>query len=206
MARCIAGRETTAGGLEPDPSGRVWRSCRRRVTQLDFTKGQVVVHPHHGPTTITKITTRTLKGERTKYLKLQVRGTDLTLGVPMDRAEETGLRPVLTPEQAREIFDILTGPSEEEASNWSRRIKANTDRFRSGRIDVIAGLVRDLTRRDNEKGISFGERNLMRDARQPLVTELAIVLSIDEEEAEAVVDAAILEGTTPKLPALTLAS
>src|SRR5690625_5643954 len=136
---------------------------------MNVTKGQVVVHPHPGPSTITTLTTRTLKGERTKSLKLQVRGTDLTLGVPMDRAEETGLRPVLDSEQVREIFDILTGPSEEEASNWSRRIKANTDRFRSGRIDVIAGRVRDLTRRDHEKGISFGERNLLREDRKSVV-------------------------------------
>ncbi|MGC0141921.1 MULTISPECIES: CarD family transcriptional regulator [unclassified Pseudactinotalea] len=173
---------------------------------MNFTKGQVIVHPHHGPATITKTTTRTLRGTRIRYLKLQVSGTDLVVEVPEERAEETGLRPVLGIEDLREIFDVLAAPSEEEPSNWSRRIKANTDRFRSGDIRTIAGLVRDLSRRLDGKGLSFGEKNLLRDALIPLVAEISIVLSMDEAETEATIDAAILQGTIPPMPALAAAS
>lgn len=173
---------------------------------MNFSKGQVIVHPHHGPATITAINTRSFKGERHRYLKLQVIGTDLTVGVPFDRAEETGLRAVLDPTEVRELFKVFVAEGDEEASNWSRRIKANTDRFRSGDITTIAGLVRDLTRRENDKGLSFGERSLLRDALQPLVSEMSIVLSISDDDATALINSAILESRIPELPELTLAS
>ena len=173
---------------------------------MNYSKGQVVVHPHHGPATITAINTRNFKGERHKYLKLKVTGTDLTVGVPLERAEEAGLRAVLDAGEVRELFEVFVAEGEEEASNWSRRIKANTDRFRSGDIKIIAGLVRDLTRREEEKGLSFGERSLLRDALAPLVCEIGIVLSASEDDATALVTSAILEGNIPELPELTLAS
>lgn len=116
------------------------------------------------------------------------------------------MRAVLDPTEVRELFKVFVAEGDEEASNWSRRIKANTDRFRSGDINTIAGLVRDLTRRENDKGLSFGERSLLRDALQPLVSEMSIVLSISDDDATALINSAILESRIPELPELTLAS
>lgn len=167
---------------------------------MRFLNGQTVVHPHHGPATVTGVDMRSVKGEPVAYLRLRVLHNDLVLGAPLDRAEEIGIRPLLHGEQLPEVFNELTGENGYEEREWSRRIKANVARLRSGEVLTVAGLVRDLTRRDHAKGVSAAEKALLKDARGPLVAELAIVLSLTEEQAEAVVEAAILEGAVPELP------
>lgn len=172
---------------------------------MNFSEGQVVVHPHHGPATVTAITTRVVRAEQRRYLKLQVLGSDLVVGVPLESAEEVGVRPVLGDRTPEEVFAVLTAPTGHEESGWSRRIKADVDRLRSGDLLVIAGLVRDLTRRQEDKGISLGEKDVLRDARRPFVAEIAIALGLDDDEADAAVDAAVLDGTIPRLPERELA-
>src|SRR5699024_4659761 len=125
---------------------------------------------------------------------------DLVVSIPLERTEESGLRPVLDADSWQEVFDILAGPGEPEISNWSRRIEANTARLRICEVTTIGGLVRDLTRREQDKGLSFGERNLLREALEPLAAETAIALSVKPEEVEEMIEAAILHGVMPKIP------
>ena len=173
---------------------------------MQFSEGQVVVHPHHGPATVTAITTRVVRGEPRKYLKLEVLGTNLAVGVPLAGATEAGVRPVVGGDELAAVFSILTAPSPEEEQGWSRRIKANVERLRTGDLHTIAGLVRDLVRRQDDKGLSLGEKDLLRDARGPFVTEVALALDLAEAEAEAVVEAAIRDGVVPPLPTAELAT
>lgn len=172
---------------------------------MQFSEGQVVVHPHHGPATVTAITSRVVRNEERRYLKLEVRGTDLVVGVPLASAAQSGVRSLLGADSLLEIFHVLTAPSGREEAAWSRRIKENVERLRTGDLPTIAGLVRDLTRRQEDKGLSLGERDLLRDARRPLVAEAALVLGTSEDEAADAVDAAVLHGTLPRLPELAAA-
>lgn len=173
---------------------------------LSFSTGQVVVHPHHGPATVQKISTRVIRNDRKQYLRLDVHHPALSVELPIERAEEIGVRPIMALSEVREILDLLLAPSEEQDSVWSRRIKSNTERLRSGNVRIIAGLVRDLTRRNEEKRLSFGEMTLLRDASAPLLAELTLVLAVPESEVEAMLNAAILDGTLPVLPEPELAT
>src|SRR5690606_26080440 len=96
-------------------------------------------------------------------------------------------------------FDRLTAESGHQETQWSRRIKHNVDRLNSGDVLIVAELVRDLTRRETDTGLSLGERDVLRDARRPLVHELSIVLGRSEEDVLGVIDAAVLEGKRPDL-------
>ena len=140
-----------------------------------------------------------IRSDRKQYLKLEVHGSELSVALPADSAEEMGIRAVLTPDGAREIFDVLLEESEPEDTVWSRRIKNNTTRLRSGDVRTIAGLIRDLTRRNTEKRLSFGEMNLLREATGPFVAELSIVLAVPEAEIEAMIEAAVLEDVKPTI-------
>ena len=173
---------------------------------MNFYPGQVLVHPHHGPATVSKIVNRKLGKRSQRYLQLDVHGADLSLGVPLEQAEELGVRPLLDTDGLREVFDVLLAPSEEKESVWSRRVKKNADRLHTGDIGIIAGLVRDLTRWNREKRLSFGESKTLRDALGPFVAELALVLEVSENDAAAAVDAAVLEGTRPSTPQTALAA
>ncbi|MDK6389995.1 CarD family transcriptional regulator, partial [Staphylococcus lugdunensis] len=81
----------------------------------------------------------------------------------------------------------------EEPTNWSRRYKANLEKLASGDVNKVAEVVRDLWRRDQDRGLSAGEKRMLAKARQVLVSELALAKKVTEEEAEGRLDK-VLEG------------
>lgn len=78
------------------------------------------------------------------------------------------------------------------STNWNRRYRANTEKLKTGDIFEVAEVVRNLTLRDHEKGLSTGERKMLDNARQILVSELVLAREIDEPEANAILDRALL--------------
>ena len=79
-------------------------------------------------------------------------------------------------------------PHTEEPTNWSRRYKANLEKLASGDVNKVAEVVRDLWRRDQERGLSAGEKRMLAKARQILVGELALAESTDDAKAETILD------------------
>jgi len=155
---------------------------------MAFKVGETVVYPHHGAALIEEIMKRTIKGEEKLYLKLKVAQGDLTVRVPADNAEIVGVRDVVGQEGLERVFDVLRAPHTEEPTNWSRRYKANLEKLASGDVNKVAEVVRDLWRRDKERGLSAGEKRMLAKARQILVSELALAEGTNEDKAEVVLD------------------
>ncbi|MDT7756889.1 MAG: CarD family transcriptional regulator, partial [Mycobacterium sp.] len=147
-----------------------------------------VVYPHHGAALIEAIETRTIKGEAKEYLVLKVAQGDLTVRVPADNAEYVGVRDVVGQEGLDKVFQVLRAPHTEEPTNWSRRYKANLEKLASGDVNKVAEVVRDLWRRDQERGLSAGEKRMLAKARQILVGELALAENTDDERASTMLD------------------
>ncbi|GIG39151.1 CarD family transcriptional regulator [Cellulomonas phragmiteti] len=156
--------------------------------------GEIVVHPHHGPTTVVGILERTFRGEAHQYLQLEVLGSGMAVSVPLAKAEEIGLRPLYDAAGVAALLAVLGSPSDQVQEAWTRRFKENQERMRSQDHLVQAEVVRDLTRRSVERGLSTGEKEQLWLATQPLLTELALALGVPRERAQEVVDAAILDG------------
>lgn len=174
---------------------------------MQFSKGQVLIHPQHGPATVTKVSSRVIQGERRRYLLLNVHTDDMSVSLPVDAAEEIGVRAVMGEARVREVFTVLTDEGEPFDKVWSRRFKHNTERLRSGDLLKIAGLIRDVTRRDDEVKVSYGEANLLNEAKSLLTAELAIALRLTPERAVEVVETAVRERLVPELgESLALAS
>ena len=153
-----------------------------------FSVGETVVYPHHGAALIEAIETRVIKGEPKQYLVLRVAQGDLTVRVPAENAEIVGVREVVGEEGLGKVFDVLRAPHTEEPTNWSRRYKANLEKLASGDVNKVAEVVRDLWRRDRERGLSAGEKRMLAKARQILVSELALAEKTNEDKAEALLD------------------
>ena len=161
---------------------------------MQFAEGQTLVHPHHGPAVVRGISTRhTRQNAECRYLMLEVRDSNLTVGVPVESAEKVGLRSIFDEVQMEALFEVLRAPSREEDSQWARRFKDNQERLRTGDIFVIAGLVRDLSRRLQRMGsMSHAEKDMLQYAKKPLVTESALSKGIGVPEAEAILDAEVI--------------
>jgi CarD family transcriptional regulator len=155
---------------------------------MAFKVGETVVYPHHGAARIEAIETRTIKGQDKIYLVLKVAQGDLTVRVPADNVDLVGVRDVVGQDGLDRVFEVLRMPHTEEPTNWSRRYKANLEKLASGDVIKVAEVVRDLWRRERERGLSAGEKRMLAKARQILVSELALAENTNEDKAEAILD------------------
>ena len=155
---------------------------------MTFKVGETVVYPHHGAAKIEAMETRVVKGEEKLYLVLKVAQGDLTVRVPSENVDLVGVRDVVNQEGLDRVFDVLRQPYTEEPTNWSRRYKANLEKLASGDVIKVAEVVRDLWRREKDRGLSAGEKRMLAKARQILVSELALAEKTNEDKAEAILD------------------
>ena len=163
---------------------------------LPLSKGQVLVHPHHGPAVVTAFQTHPrLKKE---CIVLEVQSSHLMVWVPVDQVDRIGLRPVMDPAGLASLFRVLAAPADQEDIQWSRRFKDNTEKLATGDPLVIAAVVRNLMLRNAADGLSQAERDMLRQARRPLLTEISLSLSISEHDASERIDAVWCAATEPE--------
>ena len=156
---------------------------------MTFTVGETVVYPNHGAAVIEDIETRTIKGEDREYLVLRiVAQQDLVVRVPACNLDLVGVRDVVDKEGLDRVFDVLRAAHVEEPTNWSRRYKANLEKLASGDVIKVSEVVRDLWRRDQDRGLSAGEKRILAKAKQILISELALAEKTDEEQAGVILD------------------
>ena len=142
---------------------------------------------------IIKIQDRKVRGETRVYLTLEVAQGDLTIMVPAENVEEIGVRDVVDQAGLENVFEVLRTEQVEEPTNWSRRYKANQEKIASGDVLKVAEVVRDLSRRDTDRGLSAGEKRMLAKARQILVSELALAQKVEEAAAEQTLDEVLAE-------------
>ncbi len=155
---------------------------------MQFEVGETVVYPHHGAAKIVEVKNRTIDGVEKVFLKLEVNQGDLEITVPVENVEMVGVRDVIDKDGLDEVFEVLRTPFTEEPTNWSRRYKANLEKLASGDVIKVSEVVRDLWRRDQDRGLSAGEKRMLAKARQILISELALAEKTDEEAASLVLD------------------
>ena len=155
---------------------------------MPFDVGDKVVYPHHGAATIESREHMHVFGEDREYLVLRLAYGDLTLKVPADNTDEVGLREVINNEEVEEVFAVLRKKEARMPTNWSRRFKNHVEKLKSGDIYQVAEVVRNLSLREKDKGLSAGEKRMLAKARQILTSELTFALGVNEEEAERQLD------------------
>ena len=143
---------------------------------------------------IEDIETRQIKGEDRLYLVLRIVGqTDLIVRVPACNLDLVGVRDVVDADGLEKVFSVLRAPHTEEPTNWSRRYKANLEKLASGNPLKVAEVVRDLWRRERERGLSAGEKRMLAKARYILVGEVALAEKSTKDEAEVLLDKVLTE-------------
>ena len=170
-----------------------------------FKVGEKVVYPHHGAGTIVKKEKREVLGEKREYLTIKILHNDMTVNVPCANAEKVGLRRVIDEEMVKKVTKALTGGGTAMPKNWNRRFKHNRDKMKTGDIFELAEVVRNLSLRDHEKGLSTGEKQMFVKAKKILASELMYAKNLDEEQAAEWLDGVLSgngkkNGTAPKRP------
>jgi len=145
--------------------------------------GDKVVYPHHGAGTVVKKEKREILGQTREYLTIQILHNDMTVNVPVENAEQVGLRTVIDEDLVNTVVKALTAGESEMPKNWNRRFKHNRDKMKTGDIFELAEVVKNLSLRDHEKGLSTGEKQMFVKAKKILASELMYAKAVDEEEA-----------------------
>ncbi len=158
-----------------------------------FKKGDKVVYPNHGAGTIVDVETKEILGEEKKYYIMKLPIGEMKVMIPVDKVDEIGVRDVVDAEEADNVISLLKGEKSKMSQNWNRRYRANMEKLKTGDIYEVGGVVRDLTIRDEEKGLSTGEKKMLSNARQILISELVLAKDADEEEIKEIIDEAFAE-------------
>lgn len=156
-----------------------------------FKVGDRVVYPMHGAGIIQSIESREVLGERQTYYIMRLPIGDMTVMIPTNGAEQVGLRAVVDDEAMGKVVEVLQAEATSMSTNWNRRYRANTEKLKTGDIFEVAEVVRNLALRDQEKGLSTGERKMLDNSRQILVSELVLARGLDEEEAMQILEEAL---------------
>lgn len=160
-----------------------------------FSVGDIVCYPMNGVGRIEIIERKTVGGETNEYYKLSFetgRLTRLTVLVPVNNAENMGMRHLAPPEKCDEVVAFLReGECSPESNNWNQRYRDNYDKLKSGDILTVADVVKSLHKREKSKGLSAGERKMYLTAKQVLITELMTSTGRDSEEFMALLDSSL---------------
>ena len=146
-----------------------------------FQIGDLVCYPMHGVGVVEAIEEQTILGETARYYCMRFSIGRMTAMVPVNRAEEFGLRALADEKTCEQVVRFLKSDGcSVESDNWNQRYRDNLEKLRSGDIMVVADVVKCLMRRDRSRGLSAGERKMYLLARQVLVAELAAATETDE--------------------------
>jgi CarD family transcriptional regulator len=169
------------------------------VECIEFELGDHVVYPHHGAGKVLGKEELEMLGERREYLTIKILHNDMTVRVPTENAALAGLRRVIDEETVKKVLDVLQDEVSEMPKNWNRRFKHNRDKIKTGDIYELAEVVRNLSLRESEKGLSTGEKQMFTRTKKILASELMYALDKDEDEAENYLDGLLAASATSQM-------
>ena len=149
-----------------------------------FQVGDKIVHPMHGAGIVDSIVQKKINGVVREYyiLKLPVGG--MLVRPPGERGGGVGGPRVKGGGGAAGVLPPLPNVGVETPPNGNRRYRENMLRLKSGDLLEVARVVKGLTHRDEERGLSTGERKMLHSAKQILISEIVLSQNASYEDVE----------------------
>lgn len=157
-----------------------------------FRIGDLVVHPMHGAGVIDAIVREKVSGSEQEYYVFKMPVGGLLLKIPTANTQAIGIRNIIDRECAEQLIADIPSIEIEQSSNWNKRYRENMVRMKSGDLYEVARVIKSLMRRESRRGLSTGERKMLHNARQILLSELVLAENAEYEEVENRVDQAMM--------------
>ena len=160
-----------------------------------FKIGDKVSHPAFGVGNIKKIEEKKVLGRKEEYYVLELKVNEMILMIPVNKAEEIGLRYIIQPDAVPEILKILSTKMDENmGENYKQRIKSQAELVDSGDILKVAQVVRNYVHRSNLEKLSSTERGLYERAKKMLVAEIGVACDMEKNKAKYLIKETISKG------------
>jgi CarD family transcriptional regulator len=159
---------------------------------MQFSVGDKVVHPHHGPGRIASIESRDLLAGPKCYYAIEIPGQGLTVHLPVAGADEVGVRMAMSQSRLLRLLSMLRGRPRLLPEDYRERQEQIWAQLKTGRVMQLARVVRDLTWHRKIAHLTKTDSDYLRQGRDLLAAEMALV------SGDAVSDASKLIETTMK--------
>jgi len=153
-----------------------------------FSLKEKVVYPGHGVARVERIIEKNIGGCSMKFYELTILSTSMTVSIPIHTIDETGIRELSSCDNIEELFKHLEKPMAKKGkevvpANWSKKNKAYQCSIRSGDLEEVCRIYRELTNIATQKELSFGEKNLLCKTENLLVEEISMATATTEDSA-----------------------
>ena len=160
-----------------------------------FKIGDKIVYPVHGAGVIVDIESKVILGEKKEYYVMKIPVNEMKVLVPLGSMADVGIRDIKSPEEMDKVLDVLKDPAKEKMpANWNRRYRFHQDKIKTGDLEEIAKVIKNLESLDREKALSTGERKILNTARQIILSEMVLVYDKSFDEVVELVDKTMSEG------------
>jgi CarD family transcriptional regulator len=162
------------------PTQGAWLMATKKI---EFKNGQYVVYPTQGVGKVVRIEEQSFGGQKVSLLVIDFERSKMTLRVPLDRAELSGLRPLVSQKKMNEAIESAKGKAGVKRMIWARRAAIYEDNINSGDVMKIAEVIRDLQRRAPTDQMTFSARGLYFRALERLAQEYSALHKLELDEA-----------------------
>jgi CarD family transcriptional regulator len=148
----------------------------------------------HGAGVIESIVEEKISGKLVHFFVFKMPISGLTLKIPTENCDMIGIRPILSKAEIEAVIAQIPGLGVDMTANWNHRYRENMERIKSGDLLEVSGVIKALMHRDNERGLSNGERKMLHSAKQIFLSEIVLVEDTDYKETERRIDQMMLLG------------
>jgi CarD family transcriptional regulator len=158
------------------------------TTKQSFKIGEKLVYPNHGVTVVEQIGESLIMGVTgDTYYHLRMIGNNSRLMVPTQNTDRVGLRRLYQQKEIKSLFSLLEARVPKAHTDWKGRYRENLEKMKTGRLEDVAEVLKNLNEVSKKKSLSFREKKMYDRAKYLLVSEVAIVKGIPEAEAEKLI-------------------
>ncbi len=159
--------------------------------KLSFKVGEKLVYPNHGVTVVEQIAGSPVFGGDDTYYHLRLLSTNSRLMVPIGNTDRVGLRRLYQQKEIKGLLSLLEERVKKAHTDWKGRYRENLEKMKTGRLEDVAEVLKNLNEVSKKKSLSFREKKMYDRAKYLIVSEVAIVKGITEIEAEKVIEKAL---------------
>ncbi len=178
-------------GASPDDASPAKRAAAKRKPARPRTRysvGQQIVYPLQGVGRIERLEEREFQGSPTLYYVVYLEVSDMTIMIPVDKADGLGIRAIVSKRKAERALRLIAEDFDPIPTDWKLRYQMNLDLLKQGAVDDIASVVRSLSYRSRIKELPILERKLYDSALRLMVDEVSYSLGKDKTEIETLIE------------------
>lgn len=163
------------------------RKCaimRIMAVKREFKINDHIVYPLQGVGVIKDISVRKIRGVDTPVYVIYIEVSDMTVIIPVSKADEVGIRGLMSPAAAKKALESISSEYKPLNVDWKIRYQMNVDLVREGSLESVTKVVQGLYLRSKIKELPVQERKLYDSALKLLVDECAFSLKKKPEDIE----------------------